>query len=147
MAQLGYKSYKDAVYPDQARKLCLLGATDIELADFFDVSEQCLNRWKKKYPEFGAAIKKGKMIADAKVATRLHQRACGYSHEDVIATNYKGDVTLTPVTKHYPPDTSACIFWLHNRQRDKWRRGGDGEPATALSKEELLKEISERLPD
>jgi DNA-binding XRE family transcriptional regulator len=30
-------------YDEQARKLCLLGATDAELADFFGVSEQTLN--------------------------------------------------------------------------------------------------------
>ena len=30
--------YDDA-FPEQARKLCQLGATDMELADFFDVFE------------------------------------------------------------------------------------------------------------
>jgi hypothetical protein len=25
------------------------------------------------------------------------------------------------VVKHYPPDPTAAIFWLKNRQKDKWR--------------------------
>jgi len=29
--------------------------------------------------------------------------------------------SLTPLTKHYPPDTTACIFWLKNRKPREWR--------------------------
>ena len=36
-----------AEYAEQARKLCLLGATDMEMADFFEVSEFTINKWKK----------------------------------------------------------------------------------------------------
>jgi len=28
---------------------------------------------------------------------------------------------VVPTTKHYPPDATSAIFWLKNRQRDKWR--------------------------
>lgn len=47
-------------YANQALKLCLLGATDKELADFFSVSEQTLNKWKKDYPEFLESLKREK---------------------------------------------------------------------------------------
>lgn len=26
----------------------------------------------------------------------------------------------TPLTKHYPPDTTACIFWLKNQKPKEW---------------------------
>jgi hypothetical protein len=26
-----------------------------------------------------------------------------------------------PYTEHYPPDTTAAIFWLKNRRRNEWR--------------------------
>lgn len=39
----GRKSAYQKEYANQALKLCLLGATDKELADFFSVSEQTLN--------------------------------------------------------------------------------------------------------
>ncbi|EFB1429709.1 terminase, partial [Escherichia coli] len=29
--------------------------------------------------------------------------------------------------KYYPPDTTAAIFWLKNRQKDKWRDKVDHE--------------------
>ncbi|MCV5597561.1 hypothetical protein OFN66_28085, partial [Escherichia coli] len=45
-------------YAEQARKLCLLGYTDAELADFFEVSESTINKWKLDYPKFSESIKK-----------------------------------------------------------------------------------------
>ena len=106
---------------EQAYKLCLLGATDKELADFFDVKEQTINNWKKTKPEFFESLKKGKMEADAKVAESLFNRACGYSHPDQQVYLYKGEPIIVPVTKHYPPDTGAAFIWLKNRQPDKWK--------------------------
>ena len=75
----GVNQNTEQKYADQALKLCLLGATDKELAEFFSVSEQTLNKWKKDYPEFLESLKKGKNIADANVASRLYNRAIGYS--------------------------------------------------------------------
>lgn len=108
-------------FPEQAMKLCRLGATDKELADFFGVAESTLSKWKLDFPDFSEALKAGKVAADANVADSLYRRAFGYSHPDVHISNYKGDVTITPITKHYPPETVACIFWLKNRRPDLWR--------------------------
>ena len=96
----------------QALKLCRLGATDQELADFFAVSINTIDNWKKVHPEFLGALKEGKQLSDAEVANKLFKRATGYSHNDVHISNYKGDITKTPFVKHYPPDTTAAIFWL-----------------------------------
>jgi len=60
-------------------------------------------------------------LADAEVANKLFQRATGYSHDDVHISNYQGQVCITPIIKHYAPDTTACIFWLKNRRPDLWR--------------------------
>lgn len=108
-------------YNDQAEKLCKLGATDKELADFFEVQEQTINNWKIAHPEFFESIKRGKQLADANVAEKLYQRAMGYSHPDVDLRVIDGEVVQTELTKHYPPDTAAAIFWLKNRQKKKWR--------------------------
>jgi len=106
----------------QALKLCLLGATDIELADFFDVEEKTINNWKKKHPEFLQSIKEGKDQADSRVAESLYNRALGFSHSDTKFATYEGQITDSQeYTKHYPPDTTAAIFWLKNRQSSKWR--------------------------
>lgn len=121
-----------AEYAEQALKLCRLGATDVELADFFEVAESTLNNWKKAHPGFLESIKRGKVLSDAEVADKLFKRATGYEHpeDDIRAVN--GEIVITPTTKHYPPDTGAAIFWLKNRQSAKWRdkqeaeQSGDG---------------------
>ena len=105
----------------QAYKLCLLGAINEDLARFFDVTESTFYKWLSEKEEFSEAIKRGREIADANVGERLYHRAIGYSHESVHVSNYQGDITLTPITKHYPPDTVAAIFWLKNRQPARWR--------------------------
>lgn len=105
----------------QAAKLCALGATDRELADFFEVAESTLNLWKIQHPEFSESLKMAKGVADRRVEQSLYRRALGYSHDSVHVSNYQGDVTLTPIVEHFPPDTTACIFWLKNRRPDEWR--------------------------
>ena len=118
----GRKSEYRIEYADQALKLCLLGATDKELAEFFYVSEQTLNKWKKDYPEFLESLKKGKNIADANVASRLYNRAIGYSCKATKFATSEGKITDSKeYIEHYPPDTTAAIFWLKNRQPEKWR--------------------------
>lgn len=118
--------YRDE-YPEQVRKLCLLGATDKEIADFFNVSVATLYNWRESKPEFLEATIQGKKIADANVAERLYERAIGYEHDDMHVSSYQGDVTLTPIRKYYPPDTQAASLWLRNRQSDKWRDKVDHE--------------------
>lgn len=124
---------------EQVEKLCRLGATDKDLADFFDVSEQTINTWKQKHPEFLESLKRGKLAADAEVADRLYQRAIGYSHESEKIFNNNGEALRVEMTEHYPPDTTAAIFWLKNRQPEKWRdrqqhehSGPDGKPLTPM---------------
>jgi hypothetical protein len=120
-------------FTEQAYKLCLLGATDKELADFFDVDESTITRWKQEIEEFCTSIKKGKVDADANVADSLYKRACGYEHPEDHISQYEGEAIITPTIKHYPPDPTACIFWLKNRRKNEWRdrhefAGPDGGP-------------------
>ncbi len=113
-------SYKPE-YNEQVFKLCLLGATDADIADFFEVTETTINNWKIDYPEFFESIKSGKQKADSTVAESLYKRANGYEHEDVDIKMYDGEIIQTKLIKHYPPDTTAAIFWLKNRKPAVWR--------------------------
>jgi len=104
-----------------AYQMALLGATDEEFANAFDTTEQTINNWKQSHPEFFESLKNGKDIADSEVAKRLYERAMGYEHKDLYITQYQGTIIKEKIMKYFPPDTTAAIFWLKNRQPDKWR--------------------------
>jgi len=112
--------YKDE-YCHIAYQMALLGATDGDLAKTFEVDERTINRWKKDHLEFCQSLKRGKETADAEIADRLYQRAKGYEHADLYITQYQGQIIKQAITKYYPPDTTAAIFWLKNRQPELWR--------------------------
>ena len=121
-------------FVEQAYKLCLLGATDKEMADFFDVCEDTINEWKKLHFEFSESIKRGKKLADAEIASKLYHRAKGYAHPDYVTASNMGVITdIKEVTKHYPPDTTAAIFWLKNRQPHLWRDKQEVEQSGGLN--------------
>ena len=116
-------------------KLALLGATEAQIADFFEISIDSISEWKNVHPEFSATLKQGKLQADAEVAKSLFKRAKGYEYEEQTFEDVlEGRLDLTsgkpihvPVThvrtvrKVMPPDTAACKWWLMNRQPKQWR--------------------------
>lgn len=109
-------------YAHMAAKASRLGATDREIAELLQVSERTLHGWKVDHPELVEALKVGKEIPDDRVELSLYRRAIGYSYDAVkIVVNSKGEVTKVPYTEHFPPDTTAAIFWLKNRRKDTWR--------------------------
>lgn len=124
----------DPKFPEQARKLCLLGATDLEIADFFGVSVASLYRWKNEHPAFCEALKEAKAEADKRVEESLYHRALGYSHDAVKIFMPAGatEPVHAPYREHYPPDTTAAIFWLKNRQPDRWRDKHEVEVTRAV---------------
>lgn len=139
---MGRKSSYKEEYANQALKLCLLGATDKELSEFFSVSEQTLNKWKKDFPEFLESLKKGKNIADANVASKLYNRAIGYDYEEKHYEKKQPKKDVPPelveakrIKKHVPADTTAAIFWLKNRQPEKWRDRKEVDANVNLSDE------------
>lgn len=132
-------------YIEQARKLCKLGATDRELADFFEVTEKTLNNWKLESDEFLQSLKSGKDEADDRVERSLYARAIGYEHDDVDIRVVEGSIVETPIVKHYPPDTTAAIFWLKNRRKEEWRdrvsneiSAPGGGPVETITRVELV---------
>lgn len=108
-------------YVSKAEKLCKLGATDIEVADFFDVDVRTIYRWKNENERFCHALKLGKAESDDRVERSLFARATGFECVDTDIRVVEGQIVQTPVRKIYPPDTTAAIFWLKNRKPAEWR--------------------------
>lgn len=127
MAKPGRPTDYKPEHAKQARKLCELGATDVELADFFEVHVSTIYRWQAKHEKFCEALKAGKDAADERVERSLYHKAVGYSFDAVKIFNASGTPLEVPYREHIPPDTTAAIFWLKNRRRDEWRDKQDHE--------------------
>ena len=104
------------------------GATDAEIASYIGISRDTLYSWKKKYPDFSDALKRGKEVIDIEVENALLKRALGYEYNEVTkemtyAPNGEplGLTVTKVVTKRERPDVTAQIFWLKNRRPDLWR--------------------------
>lgn len=116
----GRPSKKNTIDLIQLTKLAARGFTDKELADFFNVSEPTLNKYKKD-KEFLKSLKEGKDIYDNKVVRALYERAMGYEHPEEKIFCDKGEIVRAQTIKKYPPDPTSMIFWLKNRDKANWR--------------------------
>lgn len=115
-------SYHES-YAKQVQKLAELGATDQEVADFFEVDVRTVYRWKHDHEEFCQALKVGKDVADERVERSLYQKAIGYEQDEVkifMPANAEAPV-YAPYRAKIAPDTTAAIFWLKNRRSQAWR--------------------------
>ncbi len=83
-------------YVAQARRLARIGATDNEIAQFFEVSGPTIIRWCAQHPAFRKAIDEITPNNDNRVRRALFRKACA------------GDV-------------AAIQFWLKNRKPAEWR--------------------------
>lgn len=133
-------------YAEQGGKLCLMGYTDERLAEFFGIGIATLYRWKKRHPEFKEALLYNKAIDDYEVVSALRRSAVGYSHEEDHITNYMGRITVTPTTKHYPPNPASLGMWLYNRQPHLFQKDPQ-QAASGDSAADALRELAERLPE
>lgn len=111
----------------KAEKLSRRGFTDKEVAEFVDVNETTIHRWKVKHTDFCQSLKMWKESSNENVQLSLYQRACGYSHAETKAQwvpeigKKKGQWETLDMVKHYPPDTAACFIWLKNRDPENWK--------------------------
>lgn len=124
--KLGRPSSFKPEYVDQVYKLALMGYTDEDFANFFEVDVNTIDRWKIKYEAFRGALKEGREIADTRVTESLYRRAIGYTRTvqeaKVISTgNYESKVEIVTLVQEVEPNVTAQIFWLKNRQKSKWR--------------------------
>jgi hypothetical protein len=96
------------------------------------------------------ALRVGKEGADARVKRSLYQRAVGYDYDAVkifMPAGAKAPI-YAPYVEHVPPDTTAGIFWMKNRDPANWRDAWQIENVTGkyvisdtpLSEEQWIKE-------
>lgn len=93
------------------------GLTNEEIAENIGIAARTLYNWRARHEELEAALREGKAVADYRIEGELFRRATGYEIEEVTM---KDGVEVKRVRKHVPADVTAAIFWLKNRQPEKW---------------------------
>lgn len=97
------------------------GLTDEQIASNMGISTATLYNWKSKHVEILEALKRGKEVVDIQVENALLKRALGYEYtEETVEIGPTGK-RIKQTVKQVVPDTTAQIFWLKNRQPEKWR--------------------------
>jgi hypothetical protein len=112
------------------------GLSDPLIAKAFNVDRSTINAWKHDHPDFSDALKKGKdEYNNNLVEANLLKRANGFTYTETIkepvvikdpadGRRYLADPTLTTtktIKKTVAPDVTAQIFWLKNRDPNRWR--------------------------
>jgi AcrR family transcriptional regulator len=109
-------------FPNEARFLASRGATLAEIADRFGVSTRTLYYWNARYPELQQAIDSGITEAfNPRIERALAERAIGYEVDEEHVFVVDGRLESKIVSKHYPPDVTAIIYWTKNTMPQKWR--------------------------
>lgn len=131
----------------QAQKLSAIGATDIEIADFFEIDVRTLYRWKHDFPDFCQALTLGKDIPDERVARSFYNRAVGYSYQAVKIFMPAGakEPVYAPYVEHVPPDPTAAFIWLKNRRKDDWHDKQEVEHSGSIGLAERLQRAKQRV--
>jgi hypothetical protein len=100
---------------------------EADAAKKLGVSVATFEDYKNKYPEFLEAIKRGKAPVDFEVENALLKRALGYtftetkSEVELLDGGVKNVKASTETIKEIAPDVTAQIFWLKNRNPERWR--------------------------
>lgn len=123
------------------------GLSEAQIAKNLGISYMTFRRAKKDL-EYGericAALIQTKDVVDMEVENMLYKRAMGYSYDEVKEEYEDGILIKRTVTrKTVAPDTMAQIFWLKNRQPQKWRDRREVDNTLALDKlDEVLGQIT-----
>ena len=114
-------SYDPVRMPEQAyHATSRMGAEHLDLAALFGVSLGPIEKWIREHDEFRVAIRTGRdEWSSRNIEDSLKRRALGYEYQEHKTSAKNGPETIT---KHMPPDVGACIFWLTNRQKNRWQQ-------------------------
>lgn len=115
--------YDKRITPQLVKWMARGGLTEVEIAAELGINPSTLTRWKQRHPELVEALKESRDFVDSLVEDALLKRALGYEYEEVkmIVTQDGKTRRIEKTKKVVLPDVTAQIFWLKNRQPEKWR--------------------------
>lgn len=98
-----------------------------QIAHNCGVADSTFRGYVSGHPALKAALARGREVVDIEVENALLKKAKGYDFTEVTQELKKdpetGEMALRvtkTVTRHYPGDVTAQMFWLANRKRAVW---------------------------
>ena len=124
-----------------ARRLALIGLDDQRIAEALGIAESTLTSWKKKFPEFKAAIHAGKDVADAPVIASLYELAQRRTVRRTRPMVVDKSVEIVEYDEVVEADVKAAQYLMACRHPEKWslnklRVGSDVESADEMARQE-----------
>ncbi len=98
-----------------------------EMAADIGVAVSTIRKWIAKHEELKEAVVQGRTFSDTLVENSLLKRAMGMKivrRKTINKTDSNGKqlpAKIETYEEEVPPDTTACIFWLKNREPELWR--------------------------
>lgn len=139
MAKNKFERWCESFGLEYLRRLAENGLTDEEMAIHCALELSTFRKWKKRYPQFSAAIELGQSGSDFAVVQSLYKKATGYTvsvnkTHKLKKTEYDPEtgkklceyeeLVTIPDEDYIEPDLRAEIFWLCNRQPGRWNEKG-----------------------
>ena len=113
------------------------GREQKQIAELIGISPGTLYAWRKAYPEFDEAFKKGRVDwferALPEVENAAYRLATGYTYKETTQElkDVGGTLQLVVtkvVTKHAAPNPVSNMYWLQNRAPDVWKDRRNQQP-------------------
>ena len=128
MSKSGRKSKYDPIStPHLAEEYAADLLTDAQICAKLGIHHDTFYTWQKKYPEFFAAVKRGKAAANQDLVKAMEKSAKGYFVEEEETVVYldknKQPKSYNKVVKkrYIPPSTTTQIFLAKNRMPEDFR--------------------------
>jgi len=100
------------------------GLTEAEVCKRLGIGVRSFARYKYLFWQLRHSIKKGHQVENYKVEKTLFKSAIGFFYEvtKIITDNKLGRTRIEETIKFQKPDVKVQIFWLTNRDPERWKR-------------------------
>lgn len=121
------------------------GLSNDQIAENMGIDRSTLYDWVKKYTDFADVLKRTKEVTVYEVEDAMFKAAKGYYVEETKTITNKDGKTLRVETnkKWVPPNTTAQIFYLKNKDPENWRERNDVSVTASNGVMEALLELKQ----
>ncbi len=109
----------DPAMCEVAYEMAMDGKPHRKIAAALGVSVATLYNWRKKFPDFAAAICPHEEQTN-EVEMSVFGKAKGYTYTAQRPMSVQGQIEIAEYEEHVPPDMTAAKMWLQAHAAQKW---------------------------